>query len=72
MIKRPTSEQMESVEHIFHGNNYHTNNILALLEAEMQEHTNLVIAPHTEALTMARHAGAVSLMRDLLNLLRKK
>jgi len=72
MIKGPTSEQLESVAHVFHGNNYHTNNILAILEAEMREHTNLVIAPHTDALTMARHAGAVSLMRDLLDLLRKK
>jgi hypothetical protein len=72
MIKQPTSDQLESVAYLFHSNSYHTSNILTMLDAEMQEHTNLVIAPHSDALTMARHAGAVSLIRDLLALFTKK
>lgn len=72
MIKHPTSGQLESVDYIFNTNNPHISNVLDILESELQEHLNLVIAPHTEALQMARHAGAVSSLKDLLELFRKK
>ena len=66
----PSSEQAESIAHLFHSNNHHVQNFKDWLDANLQSSFQLIINPSTSTeniLRLTGEAGALQFLKQVVN-----
>jgi hypothetical protein len=72
MNKHPTSEQFESLDALFNTRNAHVANFVKMLEAELEQTMDMVIAPNADRNVMIHLSGQASCLKSILKLVKFK